>query len=315
MSCVKLVWMFFPVFLCLLRSSSIKYPVCYILVSSFLAPRLRPPVPAPRLRPPVPAPRLRPPVPAPRLRPPVPAPRQHPPVAAPRKLTHASPLVPSGSPSFPLVPSSSALPERPRDAALPERPRDSALPERPPVPDPRQRPPVPVLASLLQCRPRPALQSPCRLRPALQSPCRFRPAHQSPCRLRPAHQSPCRLRPAHQNPERRRLLSTPLRRVSPRIFFGGATHHGGLPSSPIRHGLPRPPIRHGLPSPRIRPGGHLSGLQVLEASRAPTPPPLSMSYGAGRAYWKGGGGVMSDFVFLCLCFLTHIWSFLFPSHY
>ncbi len=41
MSCVKLVWMFFPVFLCLLRSLFIKYPVCYILVSSFLAPRVQ----------------------------------------------------------------------------------------------------------------------------------------------------------------------------------------------------------------------------------------------------------------------------------
>ncbi len=69
---------------------------------------------------------------------------------------------PSSSPSFPLVPSISALPERPRDAALPERPRDAALPERPrdaalperprdaalserpPVPAPRQHPPVPV---------------------------------------------------------------------------------------------------------------------------------------------------------------------------
>ncbi len=32
--------MSFPVFLYLLRSSSIKYPVCYILVSSFLDPRV-----------------------------------------------------------------------------------------------------------------------------------------------------------------------------------------------------------------------------------------------------------------------------------
>ncbi len=29
MSACKLVWVFFPVFLCLLRSSSIKYPVCF----------------------------------------------------------------------------------------------------------------------------------------------------------------------------------------------------------------------------------------------------------------------------------------------
>ncbi len=32
--------MSFPVFLYLLRSSSINYPVCYILVSSFLDPRV-----------------------------------------------------------------------------------------------------------------------------------------------------------------------------------------------------------------------------------------------------------------------------------
>ncbi len=173
-----------------------------------------------------------------------------------------------------------------------------------------------------------AARAPPRCCAARAPPSAFSPALQSPCRPRPAHQSPCR------------LLSTPLRRVSPRKFWGGATHHGGLPSSPIRHGLPsfllrhggipssllrhgRPItlIRHGRRSPRIRhgsrnghrPGGHLSGLQVLEASRAPTPPPLSMSYGAGRAYWKGG--VMSEFVFLCLCFRAHIWSFLFPSHY
>ncbi len=36
-----------------------------------------------------------------------------------------------------------------------------------------------------------------------------------------------------------------------------------------------------------RPGGHLSGLQVPEASRAPTPPPRCYYYGASRAFREG----------------------------
>ncbi len=51
-----------------------------------------------------------------------------------------------------------------------------------------------------------------------------------------------------------------------------------------------PPIRHGSRNGH-RPGGHLSGLQVLEASRVPTLPPLSMSYAARTRLLEGGGNV------------------------
>ncbi len=70
---------------------------------------------------------------------------------------------------------------------------------------------------------------------------------------------------------------------------------------PLRRGRPSFPLRHGSWNGR-RPGGLLSCPVSVsrEASRAPTPPPLSMLYGAGRAYWEGG--VMSDFVSLCLVF-------------
>ncbi len=177
-----------------------------------------------------------------------------------------SPLAPFSSSSSPLVlrsssslvpPSSSSsrlIPERRREPALPERRREPAPAPRlrPPVPAPRQRPPVPA----------PRLRPP--VPPALQSPCWFRPALQSPCWFRPAHQSPCRPRPAHQNPEWWLLLSTPLRRGSPREFWGGATLHGlpsfllchgGISSSLLRHGgIPSTLLRRGRLSPRIRRG-------------------------------------------------------------
>ncbi len=192
------------------------------------APRQRPPVPAPRQRPPVPAPRLRPPVPAPRLRPPVPAPRQHPPVVAPRKL----------SPSFPLVLSSSALSERPRDAALPERP---------PVPVPSGSPePLPVPSGSPEPLPVPS---------------------GSPEPLQVPSGSPEPLPFPSGSPEP--LATTPpkslhvMKSLPKKILGGGATRHGGRPSSPLHHGLLSPRIhpghpssllRHGLPSPRIHHG-------------------------------------------------------------
>ncbi len=191
------------------------------------APRQRPPVPAPHQRPPVPAPRLRPPVPAPRLRPPVPAPRLRPPVPAPRQ--HPPVVAPRKlSPSFPLVLSSSALSERPRDAALPERP---------PVPVPSGSPePLPVPSG-------------------------------SPEPLPVPSSSPELLPFPSGSPEP--LATTPpkslhvMKSLPKKILGGGATRHGGRPSSPLHHGLLSPRIhpghpssllRHGLPSPRIHHG-------------------------------------------------------------
>ncbi len=68
-----------------------------------------------------------------------------------------------------------------------------------------------------------------------------------------------------------------------------------------RHGRPSPLTRHGSRNGR-RPGGLLScPVSVcLEASRAPTPPPRWMVYGAGRTVREGG--VMSDLCSLCLVF-------------
>ncbi len=200
------------------------------------------------------------------------------------------------SPRFP------SAAESPRFPSAPERLRCQSAPETLRCPSVLQ---CRLLASVLQCLLRPALQSPCRLRPALQSPCRFRPALQSPCRLCPALQSTCW-------------------GISPRKFWGGTTRHG-LPCSPIRHGLPSPrihhgllspwihpghpnsPIRHGLPSPLTRhgsqngrrPGGLLSCPVSVsrEASRAPTPPPRWMVYGAGRTVREGV--VMSGLCSLC----------------
>ncbi len=97
-------------------------------------------------------------------------------------------------------------------------------------------------------------------------------------------------------------------RLSPRILLGRLGPR-------IRRGRLSPRIRHGSRNGH-RPGGHLSGLQVLEASRVPTPPPLSMLYGAGRAYWKGGGNVRLCLPFPCVstplygpsCFLSLVHS-------
>ncbi len=403
MSCVKLVWMFFPVFLCLLRSSSIKYPVSYFLVSSFLDPRVQyrdriihpktndgvhrrrsRPYPAgslirgvrrgiPRARRGDGAPRRgNPPfvsargkLPAPYGSPrdhrivlergdlpvsgklPVPSRNQPTSVSAgpaqlifvsagPAQLIFAGPVqlvfVSAGSRAPPSArfPSAAANPRFPsaalqcllRDCALQCLLRDCALQ-------------CLLRDCVLQCLLRDcALQ--CRLLASLLQ-CRLL-ASLLQGRPRPAHQSPCRLRPAPQNPERR-LLSTPLRRVSPRKFWGGlptmeasqaprsameasqapcsamAPEHPAPPwppespdppwapdppwppespdppwppESPDPPWPPESPDPPWPPDPRIRPGGRLSGLQVLEASRAPSPPPLSMSYGAGHAIGRGG---------------------------
>ncbi len=90
-------------------------------------------------------------------------------------------------------------------------------------------------------------------------------------------------------------------RLSPRIRRGhlSARIRRGRLSARIRRGRLSARIRRGRLSPLIR-HGHLGpgmgtaleatcpASRSLEASRAPTPPPLSMLYGAGRAYWEGG---------------------------
>ncbi len=54
----------------------------------------------------------------------------------------SSPLAPSSSPSSPLIPSSSALSKRPRDLALPEQPLASAPPELPQASASSEHPPI-----------------------------------------------------------------------------------------------------------------------------------------------------------------------------
>ncbi len=117
-----------------------------------------------------------------------------------REPPHTSPTAPTTcpTPSIPpaseAAPSSSALSRRPqlspdhgllrsqarypRFPSVAESPRCQSAPETLRFPCALQ---CRLLASVLQCRPRPALQSPCRPRPALQSPCRLSPALQSTC--------------------------------------------------------------------------------------------------------------------------------------
>ncbi len=245
-------------------------------------------------RPPVPAPRLRPPVPAPRQRPPVPAPRQRPPVAAPRKLTHASPLVPSGSPSFPLVPSSSTLPERPRDAALPERPRDAALPERPrdaalperprdatlperppvpaprqppPVSAPRQPPPVPALPGSPEPLPAPS-GSPEPLPVPSGSPEPLPAPSGSPEPLPAPSGSPEPLPVTSGSPEPRATAPPehPPEKSFPNKIFGG----GGLPTMEASQ-APRSAMAAGIPGSAIPTMEASRGPRSALASRAPPP--------------------------------------------
>ncbi len=104
------------------------------------------------------------------------------------------------------------------------------------------------------------------------------------------------------SPLTRHGLPSPLTRhglLSPRIRHG-------LPTSPLRHGHSSPLTRHGSQNGR-RPGGLLSCpvSMSLKASRAPTPPPRWMVYGAGRTVRDGG--VLSD-----LCSPCHVFSLLCP---
>ncbi len=94
------------------------------------------------------------------------------------------------------------------------------------------------------------------------------------------------------SPLTRHGLLSPLTRhglLSPRIRHG-------LPTSPLRHGHPSPLTRHGSQNGR-RPGGLLSCpvSMSLKASRAPTPPPRWMVYGAGRTIREGGSTVRPVF--------------------
>ncbi len=129
--------------------------------------------------------------------------------------------------------------------------------------------------------------------------------------------------PGHGPLTRHGRTSSPLRHglLSSRIHHGHPSspiRHGlsspltrhGRPSSPLRHGRPSSPLRHGHPSHLTRhgsqngrrPGGLLSCPVSVsrEASRAPTPPPRWMVYGAGRTVREGG--VMSGLCSLCLVF-------------
>ncbi len=131
---------------------------------------------------------------------------------------------PSSSPSFPLVPSSSALPERPRGAA--------------------------------------------------------------------------------RAPPRRCAARAPPRRCAVRApsSAGSSAASSGAGSSPVSSRESQSPrTRHSSQNGR-RPGGLLSCPVSVsrEASRAPTPPPRWMVYGAGRTVREGG--VMSGLCSLCLVF-------------
>ncbi len=249
--------------------------------------------------------------------------------SSPLVLPSSSSLVPPSS--SPLVPSSSALTERPQvplgllvdyEGMVWSRAPEPAPRQRPPVPAPLQRPPVPAP------RLRPPVPAP-RLRPPVPAP-RLRPPVPAP-RQHPPVVAPRKLSPSFPLvlsssalserprdaalPERPPVpvpsgspepLPVPSGSPEPLPVPSGSPEplpvpSHGRPSSPLRRGRPSFPLRHGSWNGR-RPGGLLSCPVSVsrEASRAPTPPPLSMLYGAGRAYWEGG--VMSDFVSLCLVF-------------
>ncbi len=70
----------------------------------------------------------------------------------------------------------------------------------------------------------------------------------------------------------------------------GSAMASRVPGSTMASRVPGPAMGH-------RPGGHLSGLQVPEASRASTPPPRCYYYGASRAFREGE--VMSQICLSC----------------
>ncbi len=235
---------------------------------------------------------VRPPVPAPRQRPPVPAPRQRPPVPAPSGSPEPLPA-PSGSPE-PLPAQSGSPDPLPAPSGSPEHllgnfPKTFFLGGT----TRHGLPCSPLRHGLLSPRIRYGLLSP-RIRHGL--PCSpLRHGLPSP-RIR--HGLPC-------SPLRHGLPSPRIHHglPSPRIYHGlpsPLTRHG-CPSSPLRHGHPSPLTRHGSQNGR-RPGGLLSCPVSVsrEASRAPTPPPRWMVYGAGRTVREGG--VMSGLCSLCLVF-------------
>ncbi len=203
---------------------------------------------------------------APRQRPLVAAPHQCPPVAAPR-----------------------------------QRPPVPAPYQRPPVPAPRQRPPVP---SPRKCSQVPPLVLPSSSSsPLVPSSSPEHPRESEPPERPRESELPShgprttrhgRLSPTHHGPR------SPLirhGRLSPLI------RHGRL-SPLIRHGRPCLQIHHGRPNCRLRrgsrnghrPGGHLSRFQVQSAHPSS---PFDVVRHRSRLF---GGGVISDFVSLCLVF-------------
>ncbi len=104
---------------------------------------------------------------------------------------------PSSSPSSPLVPSSSALPERPPVPA----PR-----QRPPVPAPRQRPPVPASC---QCPPVPAPRKCSPFPPLVLPSASSSPLVPSSSTERPRESEPLELPSEFALPERHRDSALP----------------------------------------------------------------------------------------------------------
>ncbi len=122
-------------------------------------------------------------------------------------------------------------------------------------------------------------------------------------------------------PHRARSARVPSRGELPQENFGGGPYNiclGGWAQSQ-GHGTPWPTWKNkghvssstmvsrapwSAKASRVpgstmghRPGGHLSGLQVPENSRAPTPPPRCYYYGASRAFREGE--VMSQICLSC----------------
>ncbi len=101
-----------------------------------------------------------------------------------------SPLAPSSSPSSPLVPSSSVLPEHPLASVPPERPRESAPPEHFHIPT--------IMSGVVHVMP--AHVTPATPEPAYVTPYTPEPAHVTPSTPEPAHITQSTPEPAHVMP-------------------------------------------------------------------------------------------------------------------
>ncbi len=116
-----------------------------------------------------------------------------------------------------------------------------------------------------------------------------RPAHLGLSWSRPAHLGLRWSRPAHLHASRAPPRDDELPHEKKKNWVGG--YPPWPPESPDPSWLPEspdPPWPTGSWNGHC-PGGHLPCLQVPWGLHSAHPPPFSMLYGAGRAYWERGG--------------------------